>query len=65
MCPTFSTNPEQVDGLVIKSGGSLKAILVNFSTIEQEVYFSGIDLSSIKLNPESVTYMEIKGALHV
>ena len=65
MCPTFSTNPEQVDGLVIKSGGSLKAILVNFSTIEQEVYFSGIDLSSIKLNPESVTYIEIKGALHV
>jgi hypothetical protein len=63
--PTASTRPESVDCLLIKSEGSLKAILVNFSTIEQEVYFSGIDLPSRKLNPESVTYVEIKGALNV
>jgi hypothetical protein len=65
MRPTISTSPEGVDCLLIKSEGSLKAILVNFSTIEQEVHFSGIDLPSRKLNPESVTYVEIKGALNV
>jgi hypothetical protein len=65
MRPTASTSPESVDCLLVKSEGLLKVILVNFSTIEQEVYFSGIDLSSKKLNPESVTYMEIKGARNV
>ena len=65
MRPTSSTNPESVDCLLIKSKDSHKAILVNFSTIEQEVYFSGIDLPSRRLDPESVTYVEIKGAQNV
>ena len=62
---TQSTKPETVDCLVLKSGVSLKAILVNFSTIKQEVHFSGIDIGSQYLEPESVTYLEIKGAENV
>jgi hypothetical protein len=46
---------------MLKSGESLKAILVNFSTIKQEVEFSGIDIGSQRLEPESVTYLEVKG----
>lgn len=62
---THSTNPETVDCLLLKSGESLKVILVNFSTINQEVYFSGIDIESRNLEPESVTYFEIKGVENV
>ena len=62
---THSTNPETVDCLLLKSGESLKVILVNFSTINQEVYFSGIDIESKNLEPESVTYFEIKGVENV
>jgi hypothetical protein len=62
---THSTNPETVDCILLKSGESLKAILVNFSTIEQEVHFSGIGIGSQNLQPESVTYLEIKGAENV
>jgi hypothetical protein len=39
--------------------------LVNFSTIKQEVHFSGIGIESQNLEPESVTYLEIKGAENV
>jgi hypothetical protein len=39
--------------------------LVNFSTIKQEVRFSGIDLKPQTLNPESVTYLEITGVANV
>jgi hypothetical protein len=62
---THSTNPETVDCLMLKSGESLKAILVNFSTIKQEVEFSGIDIGSQRLEPESVTYLEVKGVENV
>ena len=40
-------------------------VLVNFSTIEQEVHFSGIGIKSQNLDPESVTYLDIKGAENV
>jgi hypothetical protein len=62
---TNSSNPETVDCLLLKSGAALKAVLVNFSTIEQEVHFSGIGIRSQNLEPESVTYLEIKGAENV
>ena len=62
---THTTNPETVDCLLLKSGVSLKVILVNFSTIKQEVHFSGIGIESQNLEPESVTYLEIKGAENV
>lgn len=62
---THSSNPETVDCLLLKSGESLKAILVNFSTIEQDVNFIGIDFGSQKLEPESVTYFDIEGAENV
>jgi len=62
---TNSNNPETVDCLLLKSGGALKVVLVNFSTIEQEVQFSGIGIGSQNLEPESVTYLEIKGAENV
>jgi len=65
MRPTASTSPESVDCLMLKSEGSLKAILVNFSTIKQEVHFSGIGIGSQDLEPESVTYLKIKGAENV
>ena len=41
--PTASNLPELVDCLIVTSGQKLKVILVNFSTIEQEVKFSGIE----------------------
>jgi len=62
---THTTNPETVDCLLLKSEESLKVILVNFSTINQEVRFSGIDFKSQNLEPESVTYLEIKGVENV
>lgn len=62
---TNSSKPETVDCLLLKSGAALKAVLVNFSTIEQEVHFSGIGIRSQNLEPESVTYLEIKGAENV
>jgi hypothetical protein len=62
---TNSNKPETVDCLLLKSGGALKVVLVNFSTIEQEVQFSGIGIGSQNLEPESVTYLEIKGAENV
>jgi len=62
---THTTNPETVDCLLLKSEESLKVILVNFSTIIQEVCFSGIDIESQNLEPESVTYLEIKGVENV
>ena len=63
--PTASSLPELVDCLIITSDGKTEAILVNFSTIEQEVKFSGIDLKPQTLTPESVTYLEITGVANV
>ena len=63
--PTASSLPELVDCLIITSDGKTEAILVNFSTIEQEVKFSGIDLKPQTLIPESVTYLEITGVANV
>ena len=63
--PTDSSTPETVDCLMLRSERSLKAILVNFSTIEQEVRFNGVELAPQKLKPESVTYLDIKGAEYV
>jgi hypothetical protein len=62
---TASNLPELVDCLIITSGQKVKVILVNFSTIEQEVKFSGIDLKPQTLKPESVTYLEITGVANV
>jgi hypothetical protein len=62
---TASNHPELVDCLVITSGQKVKVILVNFSTIKQEVKFSGIDLKPQTLNPESVTYLEVTGVANV
>lgn len=63
--PTASSLPELVDCLIITSDEKTEAILVNFSTIEQEVKFSGIDLKPQTLTPESVTYLEITGVANV
>lgn len=63
--PTASSLPELVDCLIVTSGQKVKLILVNFSTIEQEVKFSGIDLKPQTLTPESVTYLEITGVANV
>ena len=63
--PTASSLPELVDCLIITSAEKTEAILVNFSTIEQEVKFSGIDLKPQTLTPESVTYLEITGVANV
>jgi hypothetical protein len=63
--PTESSSPETVDSLILRLESSLKVILVNFSTIEQEVEFRGVDLAPQMLSPESVTYLEIKGAKYV
>ena len=63
--PTASSLPELVDCLIITSDGKTEAILVNFSTIEQEVKFSGIDLKPQTLTPESVTYLEVTGVANV
>ena len=63
--PTASSLPELVDCLIITSAEKTDAILVNFSTIEQEVKFSGIDLKPQTLTPESVTYLEITGVVNV
>jgi D-apionolactonase len=63
--PTASSLPELVDCLIVTSGQKAKVILVNFSTIEQEVKFSGIDLRPQTLKPESVTYLEITGVVNV
>jgi D-apionolactonase len=63
--PTASSLPELVDCLIVTSGQKVKVILVNFSTIEQEVKFSGIDLKPQTLRPESVTYLEITGVANV
>lgn len=63
--PTASSLPELVDCLIITSGQKAKVILVNFSTIEQEVKFSGIDLKPQSLAPESVTYLEVTGVVNV
>ena len=63
--PTASSLPELVDCLIITSAEKTEAILVNFSTIEQEVKFSGIDLKPQTLTPESVTYLEITGVVNV
>ena len=63
--PTASSLPELVDCLIITSAEKTDAILVNFSTIEQEVKFSGIDLKPQTLTPESVTYLEITGVANV
>ena len=63
--PTASSLPELVDCLIVTSGQKAKVILVNFSTIEQEVKFSGIDLKPQTLKPESVTYLEITGVANV
>ena len=63
--PTASSLPELVDCLIVTSAEKTEAILVNFSTIEQEVKFSGIDLKPQTLTPESVTYLEITGVANV
>jgi D-apionolactonase len=63
--PTASSLPELVDCLIVTSGQKAKVILVNFSTIEQEVKFSGIDLRPQTLKPESVTYLGITGVVNV
>jgi len=63
--PTASSLPELVDCLIVTSGQKVKVILVNFSTIKQEVKFSGIDLKPQTLNPESVTYLEVTGVANV
>jgi len=63
--PTASSLPELVDCLIVTSAEKTEAILVNFSTIKQEVRFSGIDLKPQTLNPESVTYLEITGVANV
>jgi hypothetical protein len=63
--PTDSSLPELVDCLIVTSGQKVKVILVNFSTIEQEVKFSGIDLKPQTLKPESVTYLEVTGVANV
>lgn len=63
--PTSSNLPELVDCLILTSGQKVKVILVNFSTIEQEVKFSGIDLKPQTLAPESVTYLEVTGVANV
>jgi hypothetical protein len=63
--PTASSLPELVDCLIVTSGKKVKVILVNFSTIEQEVKFSGIDLKPQTLKPESVTYLEVTGVANV
>ena len=63
--PTASNLPELVDCLIVTSGQKIKVILVNFSTIEQEVKFSGIDLKPQTLKPESVTYLEVTGVANV
>jgi hypothetical protein len=63
--PTASNLPELVDCLIVTSAEKTEAILVNFSTIEQEVKFSGIDLMPQTLTPESVTYLEITGVANV
>ena len=63
--PTASSLPELVDCLIVTSGQKVKVILVNFSTIKQEVKFSGIDLKPQTLSPESVTYLEITGVANV
>ena len=63
--PTASSLPELVDCLIVTSAEKTEAILVNFSTIEQEVKFSGIDLRPQTLTPESVTYLEITGVVNV
>ena len=63
--PTASSLPELVDCLIITSAEKTEAILVNFSTIEQEVKFSGIDLKPQTLTPESVTYLEVTGVANV
>lgn len=60
-----SNLPELVDCLIVTSAEKTEAILVNFSTIEQEVKFSGIDLKPQTLTPESVTYLEITGVANV
>ncbi len=57
--PTSSTLPEWVDCLIVTAGKKRKAIVANFSSIEQEVHFSGISLHPQVLQPESVTYLEI------
>lgn len=63
--PTASSLPESVDCLIVTSGQKVKVILVNFSTIKQEVKFSGLDLKPQTLTPESVTYLEITGVANV
>lgn len=63
--PSASNLPELVDCLIVTSGQKVKVILVNFSTIEQKVKFSGIDLKPQTLTPESVTYLEITGVANV
>lgn len=63
--PTASSLPELVDCLIVTSGQKAKFILVNFSTIEQEVKFSGIDIKPQTLKPESVTYLEVTGVANV
>jgi D-apionolactonase len=63
--PTASSLPELVDCLIVTSSQKVKVILVNFSTIEQEVKFSGIDLKPQTLKPESVTYLEVTGVANV
>ena len=63
--PTASSLPELVDCLIVTSAEKTEAILVNFSTIEQEVKFSGIDLKPQTLTPESVTYLEVTGVANV
>lgn len=60
-----SNLPELVDCLIVTSGQKVKVILINFSTIDQEVKFSGIDLKPQNLAPESVTYLEITGVANV
>jgi hypothetical protein len=63
--PTASSLPESVDCLIVTSGEKVKVILVNFSTIKQEVKFSGIDLKPQTLTPESITYLEVTGVSNV
>jgi len=63
--PTASSIPELVDCLIVTSGQKVNVILVNFSTIKQEVKFSGIDLKPQTLTPESVTYLEVTGVANV
>ena len=58
--PSESSSPESVDLFVLENEKAKRLILINLSTIEQEVSFNGIDIPPMRLLPESVTYRDIE-----